>query len=256
MLLASAAAHEQRRATSDSAQRHWPDHAIVQGVADDDRAVIERLAALEAEVKADADAQRARKEAALAKVREQRAAQQAERDELRKRQAALVTQEEAARRSGEAESRVDDLGGALELAGKANRSRQELDAQAGQGREVVDQVAASPRSRSGRSAGSTRARCARRCPRRPRGSRSARSRARSCRLFLLMPVLHGRVAAVGHRRRRLRAAVQPHGSRQRLFGDRRRSSSSRVTVGQPHTGEGSRKARRCNLLVDYRRYRS
>ena len=44
---------------------------------------MERLAALEAEVKADADAQRARKEAALAKVREQRAEQQAERDSLR-----------------------------------------------------------------------------------------------------------------------------------------------------------------------------
>ena len=37
-------------------------------MADDDRAVMERLAALEAEVKADADAQRARKAAALAKL--------------------------------------------------------------------------------------------------------------------------------------------------------------------------------------------
>jgi hypothetical protein len=38
-------------------------------VSEDDRALMERLAALEAEVKADADAQRARKEAALEKVK-------------------------------------------------------------------------------------------------------------------------------------------------------------------------------------------
>lgn len=58
---------------------------------DDDRVLQERLAALEAEVKADADAQRARKEAALVKVRAEREKQQAERDDLRRRQAALVT---------------------------------------------------------------------------------------------------------------------------------------------------------------------
>lgn len=78
---------------------------------------MERLAALEAEVKADADAQRARKEAALVKVREERAKQQAERDDLRKRQAALVSKKG-----------LDpaDVGDALELAGKANRVRNEL----------------------------------------------------------------------------------------------------------------------------------
>ncbi len=100
---------------------------------DDDRAVMERLAALEAEVKADADAQRARKEAAMAKVREQRAAQQAERDSLRERQAALVTKKPreevsapARRRRDEEFDHADGLGGALELAGKANRARAEL----------------------------------------------------------------------------------------------------------------------------------
>ncbi|HEU4615200.1 MAG TPA: hypothetical protein VFS15_24070 [Kofleriaceae bacterium] len=92
---------------------------------DDDRAVMERLAALEAEVKADADAQRARKEAALAKVREDRAKQQAERDELRQRQAQLVTRKSRdARRRGDDDA--DGIGGALELAGKANRVRNEL----------------------------------------------------------------------------------------------------------------------------------
>jgi hypothetical protein len=46
-------------------------------VADDDRVARERLAALEAEVKAEADAARARKDEALARLREQ-AAEQAE----------------------------------------------------------------------------------------------------------------------------------------------------------------------------------
>ena len=57
----------------------------------DDAELNRRLAALEAEVKADADAQRARKDAAMAKVREQQAQKHAERDELSERQAALVT---------------------------------------------------------------------------------------------------------------------------------------------------------------------
>lgn len=92
---------------------------------DDDRAVMERLAALEAEVKADADAQRARKEAALVKVREERAKQQAERDELRQRQAQLVTRKSRDERRRE-DVDADGIGGALELAGKANRVRNEL----------------------------------------------------------------------------------------------------------------------------------
>ena len=97
-------------------------------MADDDRAVLDKLAALEAEVKADADAQRARKEAALAKVRAQRAAEQAEKDELRKRQTALVTTKKRP-----APSRVDEVGGALELAGKANQVKQELARKPGKG---------------------------------------------------------------------------------------------------------------------------
>jgi len=92
-------------------------------VTEDDRAVMERLAALEAEVKADADAQRARKEAALAKVREQRAAQQAEKDELRSRQAELVTRKP---RAAERDLDGEALGGALELAKRAHGVRQEL----------------------------------------------------------------------------------------------------------------------------------
>jgi len=56
----------------------------------DDAELTRRLAALEQEVKADADAQRARKDAAMAKVREQQAQKQAERDELTQRQAAIV----------------------------------------------------------------------------------------------------------------------------------------------------------------------
>lgn len=84
-----------------------------------------RLAALEAEVKADVDAQRARKQAAEAKVREQRAAQQAEREELRARQAALVTKKPGRR----VEPEDDDpsgVGSALELAKRAHGVKQEL----------------------------------------------------------------------------------------------------------------------------------
>ena len=89
---------------------------------------MERLAALEAEVKADADAQRTRKEAALVKVREERAKQQAERDDLRARQAALVTKKRP-------QPTDDDngLGGAIELAGRANRVKNELARKPGKG---------------------------------------------------------------------------------------------------------------------------
>jgi hypothetical protein len=92
-------------------------------VPEDDRAVMERLAALEAEVKADAEKQRAHKEAALAKLREQRAAQQPESDALRKRQQALVVKKKPEQ---DEESDEDALGGALSLAKKANRVKQEL----------------------------------------------------------------------------------------------------------------------------------
>lgn len=104
---------------------------------------MERLAALEAEVKAEGDAQRARKAAAVAKLRDQRVTQTSERDQLRARQAELVSK----KRPGSASVSIDEpagelahlgraehddadslegLGGALELASKANRVKQEL----------------------------------------------------------------------------------------------------------------------------------
>src|SRR5688572_19667542 len=100
---------------------------------------MERLAALEAEVKADADAQRSRKEAAMAKVREERAKQQTERDDLRRRQAAIVTKKPAPEpeptrlRRDEEYDHTDGLGGAMELAGRANRVRNELAKKPGKG---------------------------------------------------------------------------------------------------------------------------
>lgn len=102
---------------------------------DDDRALMERLAALEAEVKQDADAQRARKEAAMAHVREERAKAEAEKSRLRERQAALVARrkpesrdpdDRVLRRVREQEDHADGLGGALELAGRANKLKGEL----------------------------------------------------------------------------------------------------------------------------------
>ncbi len=94
---------------------------------------MERLAALEAEVKADAEAQQKRREVAMAKVREHRAAQQAERDALRERQAALVTKRAPAAAIDDEDepaprkkSRTGDIGTALELASKANDMKQEL----------------------------------------------------------------------------------------------------------------------------------
>jgi hypothetical protein len=103
-------------------------------VADDDRAVMDRLAALEAEVKADAEAQRTRKAAAMERQREQRVTAAAERDPLRARQAARIrasrgrepAQNNAARRAPDAPDSLEDLGGALELASRANRVKKEL----------------------------------------------------------------------------------------------------------------------------------
>jgi hypothetical protein len=95
-------------------------------VADDDDAVRAKLAALDAQVRAEGDAQRVRKEAALAKIREQRAEQQ----ELRERQALVVAKKKPAPR--EAREPYDEadanagLGSALELATKANRVKNEL----------------------------------------------------------------------------------------------------------------------------------
>lgn len=108
-------------------------------MADDDRAVLERLAALEAEVKSEADGQRARKDAALARLREQRVTQAAERDAARGRQAERVSKRRDAdsvledigdRGSragrGSRNDQLDNLGGAMELASKANRVKNEL----------------------------------------------------------------------------------------------------------------------------------
>lgn len=103
--------------------------------ADDDRALMERLALLEAEVKSDADAQRARKAAALEKVREQRAQQAAERDALRERQAELVSRKKPARRDDDDAdddgdrgfaAKASDLDSALALAKRASNVKQEL----------------------------------------------------------------------------------------------------------------------------------
>ncbi|MEO8845455.1 MAG: hypothetical protein ABI591_24365 [Kofleriaceae bacterium] len=105
-------------------------------MADDDRAVRERMAALEAEVKADADAQRARKDVAMQKLR----AQQAEQVELRRRQQELVATKKPAKKviardddDQELDDRTEGLGQALELAGRANRVKQELQKTPGKG---------------------------------------------------------------------------------------------------------------------------
>jgi hypothetical protein len=112
---------------------------------------MERLAALEAEVKADADATRARKAAAIAKLRDQRVTQTApEEPSVRKRAlrpAPASDDEPVVRRQarmrndmndavGEREGEIDhleNLGGALELASKANRVKQELQRTPGKG---------------------------------------------------------------------------------------------------------------------------
>ena len=101
-------------------------------MADDDRGVRERLAALEAEVKAEADAARARKDEALARLREQ----QAEQAELRARQQAIVAKKPTKRDVRDDDDDADrdgGLSGAIELANKANRVRNELAKKPGKG---------------------------------------------------------------------------------------------------------------------------
>lgn len=85
-------------------------------MSEDDRALMERLAALEAEVKADAEAKAERKEVALVKLREQKAEREAERS----------LEIERSPRARSRKTELEDLGGALELASKANGVRQEL----------------------------------------------------------------------------------------------------------------------------------
>ncbi len=96
---------------------------------------MERLAALEAEVKADADSKAAAKATAVAKVKEQRAAQLAESTSLRQRQAALVSKraprtvvadDDDDDDDGDHRARGDDLGSTLALARRANHVKQEL----------------------------------------------------------------------------------------------------------------------------------
>ena len=93
-------------------------------MSEDDRAVMDRLAALEAEVKADADAQRARKDAAVVKVRERRAEQQAASDALRSRQTALVSKKQ--RPVSREDEDAGELLDALALAKRAHGVKLEL----------------------------------------------------------------------------------------------------------------------------------
>lgn len=105
-------------------------------MADEDRAVLERLAALEAEVKSEADAKQARRDAALAKLRDQRVTQAASAPKRKPEpvreaapDSALEDLEDLDGRrsiSHRGADRLDDLGGALELASKANRVKHEL----------------------------------------------------------------------------------------------------------------------------------
>jgi hypothetical protein len=102
-------------------------------VADDDRVVRERLAALEAEVKADADATRVRRETAMAKLRERAELEQAEKDELKARQAAIVKRSKPRAPQNDDDDESSGLGGAIELANQANRVKRELVRKPGKG---------------------------------------------------------------------------------------------------------------------------
>ena len=105
-------------------------------MAEDEAALRAKLAALEAEVKADADAARVRKEAALAKVREQRMAEltaRVEAETAAKAQAARAKPKPKAlppsARVADDDDDGEELGGvstALELASRANRVHKEL----------------------------------------------------------------------------------------------------------------------------------
>jgi hypothetical protein len=101
-------------------------------VADDDRGVRERLAALEAEVKAETDATRVRRETAMAKLRERAELEQAEKTELKSRQAALVKRSKP-RPEPDDDDESSGLGGAIELANQANRVKRELVRKPGKG---------------------------------------------------------------------------------------------------------------------------
>lgn len=85
------------------------------------------MAALEAEIRADANAARARKDAALVRLREQRAVAEADKADLHQRQTALI------RRKSSDHDAAGGLGDALELAGRANKVKQELARKPGKG---------------------------------------------------------------------------------------------------------------------------
>jgi len=88
------------------------------------------MAALEAEVKAEAAVKNAAKDAALVRLREQKAKKDAERQALVTRQAAAVTRkptvEDPPPKKRTKVSATDDLEGALELARKARGVKEEL----------------------------------------------------------------------------------------------------------------------------------
>jgi hypothetical protein len=88
------------------------------------------MAALEAEVKAETTVKNAAKDAALARLREQKAKKDAERQALVTRQAAVVTRKPVAEpeppRKRTKVSATDDLEGALELTRKVRGVKEEL----------------------------------------------------------------------------------------------------------------------------------
>ena len=90
-------------------------------MSEDERALRERLAALEAEVKAESDAATARKQAAIERLRVERAEREAEKR-------ALGRDAQVARRRGDegGDSQTGDLAGAIELARRAHGVKEEL----------------------------------------------------------------------------------------------------------------------------------
>lgn len=104
-------------------------------MSEDERAIRERLKALESEVKAETSAQQARKEAALAKLRAERAAKVAEREAERPRPAKPRAQgadddvlEDLAASASRRRKKpsFEDVGSALELASRAKDVKEEL----------------------------------------------------------------------------------------------------------------------------------
>lgn len=100
-------------------------------MADDEAAVRARLAALEAEVKAESAVKNAAKAAALERLREQKAKKDAERQALVARQAAIVKKEPAPpakvdKKPDKKKSSLDDAEGALELLRKGRAVKEEL----------------------------------------------------------------------------------------------------------------------------------